>query len=62
MKTRRPSLDVLEHERDVAVHAAAHVQRQIDAVRLGLERLARGRHALIRRAARKLLRTIGEVA
>lgn len=60
MKARRPA-DLL-FGIEVAERRREHVERQLDAVRIGLERIARGRHVLLRRAARKLLRTIAEVA
>jgi predicted transcriptional regulator len=41
---------------------ADHAERQVATVRAGLERMARGRHVLIRRAARKLLRQMLEVS
>ncbi len=62
MKARLPSLDVLEAERARAVHAAAHAERQVEAARALLERMARGRNEIVSRAARKVLRTIAEVA
>jgi hypothetical protein len=57
-QTRRPA--PIDDPLTVALRQMAHIDRQLAAVRVGLERMARGRDELIRRAARKLLRTMME--